>query len=726
MKKTKTKSIVLFFISLAAVVALGLLIAFGIGENHKGSAKNIILGLDLKGGVSITFQTKDGTPSAEDMSDTVEKLKLRVQDYSTESDVYQEGDDRITVDIPGQSDAEAVLEKLGKPGSVQFVTNYKADNEKVWLSGADITDAQPTSQQNSSTGATEYVVKLTLSAGGTAAFKQATTEFLNKVIYVVYDGNVVSSPTVSTVISDGSAVITGMSTYEDAEQLASVIRIGSLNVELEELSSKVVGAKLGEDAISSSLFAGMIGLAIIIIFMICVYRVSGFAAGIALIIYTLLDLLFLNAFDMTLTLPGVAGIILSIGMAVDANVIVFARIKEELATGKTVEQSIKIGYKKATSAIVDGNITTLIAAVVLMVNGSGTVKGFAQTLAIGIVISMFTALVITRGIMYLLYNMGFDKVKFYGIQKARKTINFLGKKAICFTISIVCILSGLVGMFLNTTDIIEEKDTVLNYSVEFKGGLSTTVDFENAYTLNDFNDKIKPAIVKITGDSDVQGNAINGTNQFVIKTKVLDASVKNEIKKMLVKDYGAIENSIEEVSISSTVSGEMRWAAVIAVIIATFFMLIYIFIRFRDFRFASSAVIALIHDVLVVLAFYVISWTTVGNTFIACMLTIIGYSINATIVIFDRIRENLKNRAKDEDIKDLVNKSITQTLTRTIYSSFTTFVMVAVIYILGVTSIREFALPLMVGIIAGAYSSVCVTGALWYVMSKKKYEKIAK
>ena len=720
----KLKSSILFILCIAVIAGLCLLTRYGITINgmNKGSAQNIVLGLDLEGGVSVTYEAVGDVPSAEDMSDTVYKLQLRANELAAESDVYQEGNNRVTVDIPGADDAKEVLETLGKPGALQFVTDYGTDNEKVWLTGADIADAQPgvvTDSNNSS----KNVVSLEFTEQGSKIFAEATAQFVGKTIYIVYDGEIVSYPTVQTTITGGTAQIDGMDSYEEAEKLASVIRIGSLKVELKELTSKVVGAKLGKDAISTSLFAGLVGLLIVCVYMIFAYRIPGVAASIALILYVALDLLALNGFDMTLTLPGIAGIILSIGMAVDANVIVFARIKEELATGKSVKDSTKIGFKKAASAIVDGNVTTFIAALVLMWRGTGPVQGFAQTLAIGIVLSMFTAMVITRGILYLMYHMGCDKIGMYGVYKERKTINFLGKKTIFFIASSIAILAGLVTMALSSTGKIGDRENALNYSVEFQGGLSTTVEFDKKYSIDEFNDEILPKITEITGDSDVVGNEVTDTNEYVIRTKELDSKVMTTIKEMLVKDFGADKDSFKEVSVSSTISGEMRNDAIVAVVIAVICILIYIFIRFKDLGFASSAVIALLHDVLIVLAYYAISWTTVGNTFIACILTILGYSINATIVIFDRIRENIAIDGNRTDIKEIVNKSITQTLTRTIYTSFTTFVMVAALYVLGVTSIKEFAMPLIVGIVCGGYSSVCITGALWYLMDRRKYKK---
>ena len=523
-------------------------------------------------------------------------------------------------------------------------------------------------------------------------------------------------PNVNSVIENGEAEITGMASYEEAENLASTIRIGGLNVELEEISSEVVGAQLGQEALDTSLLAGAIGLAIVCIFMCFVYLLPGLASSLALILYTELVLILLNAFDITLTLPGIAGIILGIGMAVDANVIIFARVKEELSDGKSVHAALNAGFHKAMSAIIDGNVTTLIAAGVLWLRGSGSVRGFAQTLALGIVVSMFTALVITRLIVYSFYALGIRNRKVYGKElKKRKTIDFLGKRKVFFAISIVLCLSGFVFMGINHARGIG----AMNYSLDFVGGTSTTVTFDKEYTLDEIDSEMIPDLEDITGDANIQVQTVQGTNQVIFKSQTLDLNEREQFAQYMEENYGVAATDVTTENISSTVSSEMRTDAVVAVVIATICMLLYIWFRFKDIRFATSAVVALVHDVLVVLAFYVIARVSVGNTFIACMLTIVGYSINATIVIFDRIREELKTKSREQSLKDLVNHCIMQTLTRSIYTNLTTFIMVVVLYILGVSSIKEFAAPLMVGIACGTYTSICITGALWYVMKTR-------
>lgn len=722
MKSSKGKGLLSL---LALVLVLGVFGYFGYDtlmrsklvtdENGVTSQEGgIKLGLDLAGGVSITYQAKEADPSPEDMADTQYKLQQRVQTYSSEAEVYQEGSNRINVDIPGVTDANKILEELGKPGSLQFLD----ENMQVVLEGTDVATASPVIYKDE-TGANKYEVSLTFTEEGTKKFADVTAANVGKHIAIVYDGMIYSNPVVQAAITGGKASISGMSSYEEADKLASTIRIGSLSLELEELRSNVVGAKLGQEAISTSLKAGVIGFGIVCVFMIIVYLIPGLAASLALCLYVALIIILLAAFEVTLTLPGIAGIILSIGMAVDANVIIFTRIKEEIGVGKTVKSAIKTGFSKALSAIIDGNVTTLIAAVVLFWRGSGTVKGFASTLALGIVLSMFTALFVTKAILNALYNLGLDDPKFYGVSKEKKAINFLGKKNLCFIISCVVIVAGWVTMGVHGAG----GDGVLNYSMEFKGGTSTNVTFNEDMSLEDISSKVVPVVTKVTGDAEVQTQKVTGTNEVIIKTKTLSVDQRQALNDALVENFGVEEDKITAESISGAVSNEMKRDAIEAVIIATICMLIYIWFRFKDIRFATSAVLALLHDVLVVLTFYAAARWSVGSTFIACMLTIVGYSINATIVIFDRVRENLKVKTNKQSLADLVNLSITQTFTRSINTSLTTVVMVIVLFIMGVSSVREFALPLIVGIVCGTYSSVCITGALWYVMTTHKKEK---
>lgn len=743
----KNKAIVVLLCILLVLIGVTYVDVFGVNPEGEGSMSDINLGLDLAGGVSITYQVVgDEDPSATDMSDTIAKLQKRVENYSTEAIVYQEGTDRINIEIPGVSDANAILQELGRPGTLYFIAqtddqgnqNYSQqtvqnpdgtygvgyvlnktidellEDGSIQVQGTDVKEASAGSLQTNM--GSEFAVSLTMTDEGAKKFAEVTQRAFdkNESLAIYYDGNIISAPGVNAVITDGSAQISPMESYERAENLASTIRIGGLKLELEELHSKVVGAQLGVEAIDTSLKAGAIGLALVIIFMIAVYLIPGLASGIALLCYVALVILLLNGFDMTLTLSGVAGIILSIGMAVDANVIIFARIREELASGKTVRNAIKIGFDKALSAIIDGNITTLIAAGVLLLLGPGTVKGFAQTLALGIVLSMFTALVVTRYLLYAFYALGLKSEKLYGVGRERKALSIVSRKGIFFGVSLAVIAAGFIVMGVHKAS----SGDALNYNLEFKGGTATTVAFPEAMTLEKANAEVAPFIEEIAGGA-VQIQTVQDSNEVIFKTSTLNVEQREELNQMFVDKFGVEENMITSETISSVISSEMKSDTVIAVVVAIIFMLLYIRIRFKDLRFGLSSIIALLHDVLVVLAFYAVARVSVSNTFVACMLTIVGYSINATIVIFDRIRENMATMSHKDDLKDIVDKSVTQTMSRSIFTSLTTFIMVAVLYVLGVTSIRDFALPLMVGIVCGAYSSICLAGSLWYVFRQK-------
>ena len=739
----KNKGVVTLIVTVLVMAALGFVSIWGIGTEKAGSAAGIKQGLDLAGGVSITYQVVgDENPSTEDMDDTIYKLQQRVQGYSTEAQVYKEGTDRINIEIPGVSDANSILEDLGRPGALYFIAQTDAQGNQnysytgagatgyslnktieelqadgsIVLEGTDV-EAADGGSGSDSLGNSQFVVDLVFTSAGASKFADATTKAFanNQSIGIYYDGDFISVPNVEAALTDGRAQISGMTSFEEAERIASQIRIGGLKLELEELRSNVVGAQLGEEAVRTSLLAALIGLVIIALFMIVVYRIPGLASVLALIIYTCLIVICLNIFELTLTLPGIAGIILSIGMAVDANVIIFARIREEITVGKTVRNAIDTGFQKALSAIVDGNVTTLIAALVLGIKGSGTVKGFAYTLGLGIVLSMFTALFVTRQILKAFFAVGLKDVKYYGTNKEKGTVNFLSKKNIFFGCSIAVIVLGFVFMGINGAT----TGKVLNYSLDFVGGTSTNVTFNEDMELAAIDTNVVPVFTDITGDGAVQVQKVAGSNEVIFKTRELNLSEREQLNSALVEKFGVNEELITAETISSTISSEMKNDAVIAVIIATICMLIYIWFRFKDIRFAASSVAALVHDVLVVLAFYAVAKVSVGSTFIACMLTIVGYSINATIVIFDRIRENLGTMLKKDSLDELVNRSISQTLSRSIFTSLTTFIMVAALYVLGVTSIKEFALPLMVGIVCGTYSSVCITGALWYVLRTK-------
>lgn len=736
MKKTKRKAVInliIFFLLLAGGIYMAIA---GVGQNEFGKTANVPLGLDLQGGLSVTYEIQDEKPTSDEIKATVDKLQRRVDAYSSEGEVYQEGNDRITVEIPLNTekvDAHDVLDELGQPGQLLFLDS---ENYTIWqqnqnngtndayeavLTGSDIKNAQ--AGVDDSGTVKDYVVQLQFTDEGAQKFATATAANIGKPIYIIYDGAVASAPTVQSAITDGNAVINKISSYDEAESLASTIKIGALPLELKQIQYNIVGAKLGQKAVSTSLIAGAIGFGLVCILMIVLYRFPGFIASLALTGYVVLMLLILSIRHITLTLPGIAGIILSIGMAVDANVIIFTRIREEISAGSGVRAAVKAGFSKALSAILDGNITTLIATVVLMILGSGSIKGFAVTLMLGIVLSMFTALFVTKMLLNSFLELGVQNPKMYGKAKEPKIHGYVKNFKICGVASLIVIIAGLAFLGVNHSRIGKS----LNYSLEFTGGTSTTATFaeDDVYTLERAESEVAPVIAETAGidAGTIQIQTVEGNNQVIFKTSELTEEQSAKIDDLLKSQFKATE--VDNQSISSTISGEMKKDAIVAIAVSSVLMLLYIAFRFSDVKFGVSAVLALVHDVLVVFAAYSIGTLSVGNTFIACMLTIVGYSINATIIIFDRIRENMRTQDSKESLEELVNKSIGQTFTRTIYTSLTTFIMVFVLFVMGVTSLKEFTFTLMLGIVCGAYSSVCITGPLWYTMKKKFSKKNA-
>lgn len=730
MKKTK-RNAVLVIIAFLLILGVAIYTAiFGVAD--RGKVEYIKLGLDLKGGLSVTYEIQEDDYSDKDLEDTKYKIEQRVEAYTNEYSVYEDGDKKITAEIPGVTNADEILNALNIEGKLEFLDpdNYtkwsKGQEYEAALTGDDIKNA--TAGIDSDNG-NDNVVQLAFTDEGAQKFADVTAANVGNIVYIIYDNKVVSAPTVQSAITGGSAEINKIGSYEEAEQLATTIRIGALPLTLKQVRSNIVGATLGSDAISTSLKAGAIGIALVFLIMIIVFRIPGLVASFALAFYTILDLLVLNLFNVTLTLPGIAGVILSVGMAVDANVIIFTRIKEELADGKSVKQAVKGGFHNALSAIIDGNVTTLIAALVLGIFGTGTIKGFAITLAIGVVLSVFTALAVSQSLLTALVNLGVTDAKYFGVAREPKKTNFVKAGKFCMLGSLIVIIACFCMMPVNN----KSKGSPLNFSVEFAGGTSLTVGFDKEYSLSEAEKDIVPVIAEAAGigEAGISVQTVSGTNEIVFKMPELsddgtDDSQMSKVRSALTDKLGA---DVKEANvISGSVSSEMSKNAIFSVILAAILMLIYIAIRFHDVKFGASAVIALLHDVAMVFCLYIILRLTVGNTCIACLLTIVGYSINATIIIFDRVRENIGvMKPKKVTYKDIVNLSINQTFSRTIYTSLTTFVTIFVLYIMGVASIKEFALTLMAGVVIGAYSSVCITGPLWYYMKTKlgKTEKDA-
>lgn len=721
MKKARKKAIIiliLFFVVLAGSIYVAL---FGIGD--RGKAEYISLGLDLKGGLSVTYEIQEEDYSDSDVQDTVYKLQKRIDTHTTEHNVYSEGNGKITAEIPGVTDADAILEDLSIEGKLEFLD---PENYQLWANGEEYTPALTGDDIKGADAAIEStetgddnVVQLSFTTEGAQKFADVTSANVGNIVYIVYDGEVVSAPTVQTAITDGNAVINSISSYEEADELATTIRIGALPLTLKQVRSNIVGATLGSEAVSRTIQAGIIGIICVFIIMILVYRIPGVIASLALTMYTFMILLVMNLFNVTLTLPGLAGIILSIGMAVDANVVIFTRIKEELATGASVKQSVKAGFHNALSAVIDGNVTTLIAALVLGIFGTGTIKGFAITLAIGIVLSVFTALVVSQSVLNAVVTLGMNNPKFFGKERKPGKTDFIKGGKYCVIVSVLIIVVGFCFMPVFS----KTKGSALNLSIDFAGGTSITAEFDKEYSLAEAEKEIVPVIAEAAGisEADISVQTVSGTNEIVFKTTELTSQGEDSqvtaVTDALNDTFGATVTQSD--NISGSASGEMAKNAIFSVILAAILMLIYIVIRFKDVRFGASAVLALCHDVAMVFVLYILLRLSVGNTCIACMLTIFGYSINSTIVIFDRIRENISLAGTKKDYREIVNRSVNQTITRNIFTSLTTFVTIFVLYLLGVAAIKEFAFTLMAGVVIGAYSSICITGPMWYFFKTK-------
>ena len=713
---------ILAILVLVAIVFGWYVTGFGIGSVN--SVKDALkYGLDINGGVYVVMeaQTDLTGDELEDLMDqTRAVLDNRVNQLGiAESSVTIEGSNRLRVEMPGVEDAEEAIESIGKTAQLQFIL---ADGTVV-LDGSMVKDA------SIATDGAYYKILLQFDPSGADAFEEATRKaYYNEVtptidgmeanmIGIVLDNEIITSPAVKNgPISGGSCEIEGHYSQEEASTTAALIRGGALPVELVEIQSSVQTATIGADALDKSIVAGAIGLGLVFILMLVFYGMLGLIADIALLLYVVLFLWSMVGMGVVMTLPGIAALILSIGMAVDANVIIFARIKEEIAAGKTIRVSVSSGFKNALTTVLDAQITTLIAAVVLYEVGTTSVKGFALTLMIGIVISIFTAVVITQLFISLLADSKkFAKNKYFGVnedgspkQMLNKTFSFIKHRKIFYAVSATIIIVGLLFAFIGG----------MNYGIDFTGGTMIQIEMGEQVPTEDVEDALKeydldPAIIY----------AGEGNTQIVIKTiESLDNAKRAEIIETLGETYGVTEDDVlASEQFGPSVGDELKSNAVIAVIIASIGMLIYIIFRFKSWKYGASAILGVVHDVLVVIAFYAIFGFTVNNPFIAAILTLVGYSINDTIVIFDRIKEN-KALTPKAGSEANIDKSLNQTLNRTIMTSLTTLIVMVPLCIMVSATIREFIIPLMVGVIVGCCSSIFLCSPVYYDLCRSSEE----
>lgn len=697
---------------------------FGIGKIEPIKDK-LNLGLDIKGGVYVVMEAQTDY-TGEELSNLMEQTKTvmenRVYEMGfSEAVVTIEGSKRLRIELPGAEDAEEAISQIGQVAQLQFML---ADGTVV-VDGGNVKDATAGTSQES----TGYVVNIQFDSEGASKFEEGSRKAFygevenkmqdqgvssNKCIAIVLDDNIITAPEVQNVISGGSCQITGNYTSESASNLAALIRGGSLPVTLKEVTSSTQSASIGYNALEKSVIAGAIGFALIFILMIAAYRFLGLIANVALLLYIILVLWAMAFSGSTLTLPGIAGIILGIGMAVDANVIIFSRIREEMSAGKSVRISCESGFHNALSAIMDGQITTLIAGVVLYEVGSATVKGFAVTLMLGVIFSIISGVLITR--LYLETFIGLKreepKKSLFGVKEdgsasfhIRKFFHVLRHRKIYYIISIAIILCGFIVGGIRG----------FNYGIDFTGGTTMTVEMNKQVDFADVN--------KVLDEFDAENVSLvyGGTDntQIIIRTTTFfDNDARAEIFDAMQAELGCPDDGlIASEQFGPAVGDELKANAVKAVLIAALCMLIYIVVRFRKVPFGVAALAGVFHDVLIVIAFYGIFHITINNPFIAGILTVVGYSINDTIVIFDRIRENL-GLTKKRDLMELTDTSVNQVLGRSLMTSATTLIVMIPMYIMVSASIRQFILPLMVGVIVGAASSIFVCSPIYYDLTK--------
>ena len=700
---------------------------FGLGSVMEPTKDKIKLGLDIKGGVYVVMEAQTdlkGEELTDLMNQTQAVIEQRVNEMGlAEPVVTVEGQKRIRVELPGAEDAEEAIEQIGRTAQLQFAL---ADGTIV-LDGSNVKDANTGTADDGG-----YAVNLEFDSEGADLFAEATqtaysgsvtsaTEGVsNNAIMIILDDQIISAPVVDEPISGGVCQISGGFSQEEAQNLAALIRGGSLPVELVEVNSSVQSARIGFDALEQSVLAGAIGVVLIFIIMFVGYRIMGLAANIALMLYILIMLNVMALMGSVLTLPGIAGIILGIGMAVDANVVIFSRIREEMTEGKSIRSAVQSGFKRAMSTIIDSQVTTFIAAIILYQIGTSTVKGFAWTLMIGILASIFTAVLVTHLYMAIISeSKHLQKRGLYGVKpdntttfQIKRDLHFIKHRKIFYIVTVAIMVVGLAFGVVRG----------LNYGIDFTGGTMIQVDMGKQVAVSD----VEKSIEKYNLDPEIIYSGENN-QEIVIRTmEALNSDERTEVLDTLKADFEITDDDvIAQELFGPSVGKELRNNAILAILLSALCMLIYIRIRFSEWKFGGAALLGVLNDVLLVVAFYAIFHVQVNNPFIAGILTVVGYSINDTIVVFDRIRENLRYSRKG-GTEELIDRSITQTLGRSLMTSFTTLIVMVPLMILTGEAVREFTLPLMVGVLAGACSSITICSPLYYEFSKRARKRSPK
>ena len=711
MKSKNLAALIIAVILTAALVFVTLNgLSFGDTVLVKPVNEALSLGLDLRGGVYTVFRAEKGEEDDAEFSSKLAATRdvlinrLSSQGY-TEASVSLQGEDALRVEIPDVTDPSAVVKLIGTPAHLEF----KEPSGRVIMEGKDIVRVSPTLD----TTTNRYVVSFKLSDEAATAFANATARLVGRPISIVLDGVVISAPTVQQRISGGQgqislgSALTLAESFEEATNLSMLIMSGALPLDIHETETRAISATLGEDAIVKAVRAGIIGMALVMLFMLVVYRLPGLMADIALIWYICLVMLLLGAFKIQLTLPGLAGILLGIGMAVDANVVIFERFRDELKTGEnTLPEAVRAGFKNALSAILDGNITTLIAAFVLMFFGTGSVKGFSYTLAVSVFVSVFSALIISRLLLSLAVGLGVEKQSLY--TRPFRTATKFSAVALYKKLRLVPVIIIAVALVFSLAG-------GLRLGLDFTGGTMLEYEVNDTFETADVT-----ALIRDKGFTDSQVSKLQteqGMTGLLIRLKLDEndsttETILDELNAALKEKYPDIAfKSMEHAGATS--SATLVKNALKSLAWALGLMLIYIAIRF-DLPSGLAALIALAHDALIMSAFMIFMghWYQINSSFIAALLTIVGYSINDTIVVFDRVRENAK-LLEGADKPQIVDTSVSQSLSRTVNTTVTTIMTVVLMYLLGAASIREFTFPLIVGMLAGTVSSNLIAAPLW-------------
>ncbi|WP_335869239.1 protein translocase subunit SecDF [Bacillus sp. 2205SS5-2] len=730
----KRSRIVAFFLLL-------LLIGTAIGTTTENIVKDIKLGLDLQGGFEVLYEVQELNKGDEItdqvVSDTQKALDKRINVIGvSEPNIQIESGNRIRVQLAGVEDQTEAREIL----STQANLTFRDKNDVVRLDGSDLKSGGATQVFNE-TGAPIVSIQLKDRKKFYELTKELSPTREPLVIWLDFeegdsyaeealkpDPKFISAPSVNKPINSSDAIIEGNFTIDEAKNLASLLNAGALPVKLEEIYSTSVGASFGEKALEKTVFAGIIGVAIVFLFMMMFYRFPGVIATITLSLYIFLILLIFDWMNAVLTLPGIAALILGVGMAVDANIITYERIKEELKVGRSIQAAFQTGNKNSFMTILDANVTTILAGIVLFIFGTSSVKGFATMLIVSILMSFLTAVWGSRLLLGLWVNSSFlkDKPGWFGVKQADihklsenvdtldlKTrfdrFDFAAKRKVFFSLSGVLIALGLVALVVFR----------LNLGIDFASGTRMEILADNSITQDEITTELEE--VGITSDNIIISGSDNEIGVVRYKTELSQEDIAS-LKQHFTDIYGE-EPSIS--TVSPVVGKELAANAIKAVAIASIGIILYVTFRFELYM-AIAAIVALLHDAFFILAFFSLTRLEVDITFIAAVLTIVGYSINDTIVTFDRLRENLQKKKRlktPEDIEDVVNSSLRQTLTRSIATVITVIFTVVALMIFGSSSINNFTIALLVGLVSGTYSSIFIAAQVWLVLKKKELKK---